>query len=165
MGRLLLWSLFIISTQRSRRLLDVTVQLPGRCVRRFLSPLISAWAVVAARCATQAERGLICISSLSVLEVLLRQTRIRLKEVVSADLRVEGMRVMAQDLLRRNEALGSVTELACGSSHGEEAALFAVLTQPAQLRYQSERQPCPTQENDYYDTRDQDEGAYGNHLS
>lgn len=84
--------------QHGRRLSDTTVYLPCRQNRRIFLPFTSARAPADTSCSSQAERGLVCIPGLSVLEVLLGETRVRLGELVVAGLRVEGIRVVAQGL-------------------------------------------------------------------
>jgi len=122
--------LLSVTAHRSRWLLDTTIDFLRRQARRFLPSLPEARVSAAAPRTSQAERGLIFIPSLSILEVLLGQTRVYLEILVVAGLRVKGLGVAARDLWRRDEAFGSITDLARGGAHGEEVALFAVVTHP-----------------------------------
>ncbi|KAH8742898.1 hypothetical protein F5883DRAFT_690818 [Diaporthe sp. PMI_573] len=83
--------LLSVTAHRSRWLLDTTIDFLRRQARRLLPSLPEARVSAAAPRTSQAERGLIFIPSLSILEVLLGQTRVYLEILVVAGLRVKGL--------------------------------------------------------------------------
>lgn len=116
-----------VPIQRSRRLLNTIPRVQAQRACR-LPPLLAG-----AR-AAQRKRGLVRVLGLPVPEALLGLARVGLGVAVVARLRVEGARVAAQRLRRRDEALGPVADLARGGAQWEEACvLFAVAAQPEEL--------------------------------
>lgn len=77
-----------------------------------------------------------------------------------AHLRVEGVRVAAEDLRRWDEALVSVADLArCGADGEEGWVPVAAFEQPEDLCREAKGEPCPAYADDYCYSYEEDERA------